>query len=75
MSVSINLAWRKSSFSDVNECVELAWRTSSFSDHIECVEMAWPGDAIFVRDSKHPSGPVLMFEHSRFGRLLASFGR
>jgi hypothetical protein len=75
MSVSMNLAWRKSSFSDVNECVELAWRTSSFSDHTECVEVAWPGDVIFVRDSKNSSGPVLMFEPSRLDLLLASLGR
>lgn len=71
----VELAWRKSSFSDVNECVELAWRKSSISDHTECVEVAWPGDAILVRDSKNPGGPMLTFEQSRFGRLLASFGR
>ncbi|HEV8557494.1 MAG TPA: DUF397 domain-containing protein [Actinophytocola sp.] len=57
------------------DTTSLAWRKSSFSDVNECVELAWPGDVIFVRDSKNPAGPVLMFEHSRFGRLLASLGR
>lgn len=53
----------------------LVWRKSSRTNVNECVEVAWPGDVIVVRDSKDPSGPVLTFEHSRFGRLLASFGR
>jgi hypothetical protein len=69
------LVWRTSSLSDHIECVELAWRKSSRSHPNNCVELAWPGDAILVRDSKNPTGPMLMFEHSRFGRLLASFGR
>ena len=59
----------------MSEPANPTWRKSSRSHPNNCVEVAWPGDAIFVRDSKNPAGPVLMFEHSRFGRLLASFGR
>jgi hypothetical protein len=75
MSEQADPTWRKSSRSHPNNCVEVAWRKSSHSHPNDCVEVAWPGDAIFVRDSKNPSGPVLMFENSRFSRLLASLGR
>jgi hypothetical protein len=70
----VEVAWRKSSRSHPNNCVEVAWRKSSHSHPNECVELAWPGNAILVRNSKNPAGPILMFEHSRFGRLLASLG-
>ncbi|MEU6034035.1 DUF397 domain-containing protein [Actinomadura sp. NPDC047616] len=65
------LSWRKSSYSGENggDCVELAglaWRKSSRSGSNggDCVELADAGgavaDAVAVRDSKDPDGPVLL---------------
>jgi uncharacterized protein DUF397 len=39
----------------------LTWRKSSRSSGGQCVEIAECDDAIHVRDSKDPSGPVLTF--------------
>lgn len=54
--------WHKSSYSSSNggNCVEVAWRKSSFSSSNggDCVEVA-PGLRA-LRDSKNPSGPVLI---------------
>ncbi len=48
MSVDLeNADWRKSS------------RSGPYTDN--CVEVAFVGDAIAVRDSKDPRGPVLLF--------------
>jgi hypothetical protein len=60
--------WRKSSRSSGNgsNCVEVArvsvWRKSSRSggSGSNCVEVADAGHAISVRDSKDPSGPMLL---------------
>ncbi|MDL4815572.1 DUF397 domain-containing protein [Actinomadura opuntiae] len=61
------LSWRKSSRSGENggDCVELAglaWRksTRSASNGGNCVELADVVDAVAVRDSKDPDGPVLL---------------
>lgn len=66
-----NARWRKSSYSGNTggECVECtvignaAWRKSSYSGNTggDCVEVAdgLPG-AVPVRDSKNPTGPVLI---------------
>lgn len=65
-----NTVWRKSSYSVGNgQCVELAhlWRKSSHSvGNGECVEVSNLGA---VRDSKNPSGPVLVFDQA----ALAAF--
>jgi uncharacterized protein DUF397 len=65
-----NTVWRKSSYSVGNgQCVELAhhWRKSSYSaGNGECVEVSNLGA---VRDSKNPSGPVLVFDQA----ALAAF--
>jgi hypothetical protein len=37
------------------------WRHSSYSNPTDCVEVAFSRDAIAVRDSKDPAGPVLVF--------------
>ena len=37
------------------------WRKSSHSGSNGCVEVALSGDQVAVRDSKDPSGPVLVF--------------
>ncbi|MEU8915784.1 DUF397 domain-containing protein [Streptomyces nigrescens] len=60
--------WTKSSYSDNNggNCIEVAltWMKSSYSHDNggDCIEVA-PGipDAVPVRDSKDPHGPVLVF--------------
>jgi Domain of unknown function (DUF397) len=65
------LTWRKASLSGENggDCVELAglaWRksTRSLNNGGECVELADAAgavaDAVAVRDSKDPDGPVLL---------------
>ncbi|MFG3138055.1 DUF397 domain-containing protein [Streptomyces sp. NPDC048211] len=66
-----NTQWRKSSYSGNTggECVECsvtggaAWRKSSYSGNTggDCVEVAdGCAASVPVRDSKNPSGPVLV---------------
>jgi hypothetical protein len=66
-----HIRWRKSSYSASNggNCVELAglaWRksTRSASNGGNCIELADAAgavaDAVAVRDSKDPDGPVLL---------------
>ena len=64
--------WRKSSSSAANgECVEVAWRKSSFSaPNGECVEVAHGAEAVGVRDSKNPAGPVLAVGPAQWSALL-----
>ncbi|WFB07668.1 DUF397 domain-containing protein [Streptomyces sp. LX-29] len=57
---------------------ESAWRKSSYSDNTgdECVEVAdgIPG-VVPVRDSKHPKGPVLVFEAPAWASFVGAVGR
>lgn len=48
-----------------------SWRKSTFSDPNECVEVAWPGESALVRDSKNVHGPVLRFDQERFEVFVA----
>jgi hypothetical protein len=49
----------------------MTWRKSSFSDATgECVEVAHRTEAVGVRDSKNPSGPVLAIDPSGWSALL-----
>ncbi|MEV5987005.1 DUF397 domain-containing protein [Streptomyces sp. NPDC052051] len=56
-------AWFKSSYSTGGggECVEVAWAKSSYSgaEGGECLEVATTHEAVLVRDSKRPVGPVM----------------
>ena len=46
----------------MSKFTELAWRKAAASGNNGCVELAaLPGGGIAVRDSKDPSGPVLIF--------------
>jgi hypothetical protein len=67
-----SLHWKKSSFSNPNNCVELAWRKSSYSDPNDCVELAWPGELIAIRDSKNPDGPMLRFAQPQLAALISN---
>jgi hypothetical protein len=53
-----------------------AWHKSRRStDNSACVEIARSGDAVGVRDSKDPSGPVLVFTHPEFSVFLDALAR
>ena len=74
--------WRKSGFSGTEtNCVEVAlvpraWRKSSFSGtETSCVEIARAAAAVAIRDSKHPSGPMLVVSPGSFGALLSTLDR
>jgi uncharacterized protein DUF397 len=42
----------------------LSWRKSSWSNPNDCVELAWPAEAGAVRDSKNSAGPMLVFNRA-----------
>jgi hypothetical protein len=44
-------------------------RSGPYSDN--CVEVAFVGDAIAVRDSKDPTGPVLVFTPGEWDAFVA----
>ncbi|XRQ08585.1 DUF397 domain-containing protein [Actinomadura welshii] len=76
------LNWRKASrsLSNGGECVELAsvphtrWRKSSYttSNGGNCVELADVADAVAVRDSKDPDGPVLLLTRAALRTAVQS---
>jgi hypothetical protein len=45
-------------------------KASRSADSGDCVEMRRHGDAVEVRDSKHPDGPVLRFTTREFAAWL-----
>ena len=47
------------------------WRKSSHSGNNGCVEVAHSDDQIAVRDSKDPSGPMLLFTRREWQAFLA----
>jgi hypothetical protein len=48
-----------------------AWiKATASSGGGDCVEMRRHGDAVEVRDSKNPDGPVLRFTHTEFAAWL-----
>jgi uncharacterized protein DUF397 len=49
----------------------VTWRKSSHSGSNGCVEVAVGDDGIAVRDSKDPSGPVLLFTAPEWRAFLA----
>jgi hypothetical protein len=71
------LTWFKSSYSsdEGGACVEVAydWRTSSYSSDEggQCVEVAACPEAVHVRDSKDPHGPMLTFAPGAWSAFAA----
>nr|MDT0663688.1 DUF397 domain-containing protein [Micromonospora sp. DSM 115978] len=65
------------STSTVTDCAldvkTLSWRKSSYSNGRGgmCVEAAQVGHDIAVRDSKNPTGPVLVFTRGEWDAFLA----
>ncbi|MCP2165475.1 DUF397 domain-containing protein [Goodfellowiella coeruleoviolacea] len=52
------------------------WRTSSHSTGTgNCVQLAFTADAVAVRDSKNPAGPVLTFARAGLARFLTVLKR
>jgi len=69
--------WRKSSYSGNggSNCVEVGavWRKSSYSGNggADCVEVARNlPDAVAVRDSKNPDGPILTFSKDEWTSFI-----
>jgi hypothetical protein len=58
-------------FPQIGAIVELAWRKSSRSGSNGCVEVAFHDGQIAVRDSKDRAGPVLQFTHWEWEAFLA----
>lgn len=49
------------------------WKKSTKSNHqANCVEVAHLGDRTGTRDSKNPTGPVLIFDTTRWKAFLGS---
>ena len=48
-----------------------AWRKSTRSGNNGCIEVAFVGDQVAIRDSKDRSGPVLQFTHREWEAFLA----
>ncbi|MEV7284389.1 DUF397 domain-containing protein [Streptomyces sp. NPDC093252] len=52
-----------------------AWRTSSYSSgQGACVEVAQTSDGIATRDTKHRTGPVLVFPSKSWGSFIRGAG-
>lgn len=49
----------------------IEFRKSTFSNYDDCVEVGFGADGVrLVRDSKHQGGPVLRFNHAEWDAFL-----
>jgi hypothetical protein len=48
----------------------LVWRKSQRCDSGTCVEVAATAERVFMRDSKHPDGPLLSVDHTQWDEFL-----
>ncbi len=48
----------------------MKWRKSVRSKDGDCVEVAYTAEAVYVRDSKDPGGPVLRLDPAAWRDLL-----
>jgi hypothetical protein len=46
------------------------WKKSSYSGETNCVEVDQAGSEVYVRDSKDPDGPVLVFSHDEWQAFI-----
>ena len=53
---------------------EPAWRKSSFSNLADCVEVAPAGGQVLLRDSKRPAGTMLTLDARPWRTFLAAVG-
>ena len=51
--------------------VECAWRKSSRSQFNSCVEVCFVGDSVPLRNSRDPDGPVLVFTAPEWDAFVA----
>jgi hypothetical protein len=56
---------------------DLEWRKSSYSEepNNDCVEVSFDGEAVLVRDSKDPAGPVLRVSSDAWSALIETIRR
>jgi hypothetical protein len=65
------LVWRKASRCTDATCVEVAWRKSTYSGVNGCVEVVTDGEGtVQVRDSKDPDGPHLQFSPEEWDAFI-----
>jgi uncharacterized protein DUF397 len=49
---------------------DLPWRKSDYCDTLACVEWAETPDAVYVRQSADPDGPVLRFTREEWAVFI-----
>jgi hypothetical protein len=51
--------------------LSLAWRKSSTSESGNSIEVAIGPEAVYIRNSRHRSGPMLEFQHNEWVAFLS----
>jgi Domain of unknown function (DUF397) len=57
------------------EDIPAAWRKSTLSGTNGCIEVAFVGGRVAIRNSKNPSGPVLTFSPTEWEAFLGGVRR
>jgi hypothetical protein len=71
LSSCVEVEYRKSSFCADCNCVEVGYHKSSSCTRGDCVEVGHGEGKFFVRDSKNPDGPVLVFSQDEWDAFKA----